>query len=419
MKLMMIAWRNLMNRKLQTAITLLVVAVGVALTLSVINVADGMKRGMAIATEPYGMIVGSKGSANQLVFNTIYLMDRPLQNITLEDYETLKADPRVETAVPFALGDNYQGYRIVGTDEGFFHLRAKPKEPEYFQLKSGSLFSGPFEAVIGEQVAKSTGLSVGDSFVSSHGVIPTLHGEEHGETPYKVVGILKATRAPADKGIYVSMDSYWESHGQHQHDEEAAGEADEADEAAHEEEEPGVTAVLVKPDSYIHLMELYQEINGGNVAQAVFPGEVIAKVFDMMGTGEEVLRMIAYLVLGIAGLTTFLSLYGSTLERRRTVSILRAIGASRTVILSTVLLESLFIVIYGVVLGYVLNFGLSALVGHYIELHSSISFSLSYTFTYEHLQVLLGVCGVGLIAGFLPAVSAYRTEPVKYLNASA
>jgi len=413
MKLMMIAWRNLMNRKIQTLITLLVVAVGVAMTLGVINVADGMKKGMAIATEPYGMIVGSKGSANQLIFNTIYLMDRPLNNLSLEDYETLKADPRVESAVPFALGDNYEGYRLVGTDEGFFQLRAKPKEPEYFQLRTGGLFSGPFEAVLGANVAKRTGLSVGDTFNSSHGVISTLHGEEHNKA-YKVVGILKATNAPADKGIYVSMESYWESHGQHDDSEEAAGETGEA---AHEEE-PGVTAVLIKPDSYVNLMTLYQEINNGNAAQAVFPGEVIAKVFDSMGTGEEVLRIISYVVLGMAGLTTVLSLYGSTLERRRTVSILRAIGASRRVILTVVLLESLWMMLFGVLLGYVLNYGVSMLVGQYIESHSSISFILDISITYEQLRILVGVCGIGLAAGFLPAVSAYRTEPVKHLNAS-
>ena len=132
MSLLNIAWRNLSNRKLQTSITILVIAIGMAMTLSVSMLSSGVKEGIAEASKPYGMLVGSKGSANQLVFNTIYLMDTPLANMPLSYVEQIQQDERVERAVPFALGDNYRGYRIVGTTEQFFELRSSPKTVRIF-----------------------------------------------------------------------------------------------------------------------------------------------------------------------------------------------------------------------------------------------------------------------------------------------
>ncbi|PUA37521.1 hypothetical protein C8Z91_19450 [Paenibacillus elgii] len=402
MSLLHMAWRNLMNRRVQTLITVIVVSIGVAMTLSIMMLSAGIKQGIVKASEPFGMIVGSKGSANQLVFNTIFLMDNPLANISLDYYHTLENDPRVTQTVPFALGDNYRGFRLVGTTPSFFALKGKPSDPPYFQLTDGRLFDKPFEAVLGAKVAKETGLKVGDRLVSGHGVAKSLqHDEDHKDHPYTVVGILHSVSAPSDQGIYVSMDSYWISH-------------EHPGEQKHEEDEHGVTAALVKPRSYVDLMKMYQEINQGKEAQAVFPGQVIAKIFDMMGSGEQILKYISYVVLGMAGLTVVLALYGSTVERRRTVAILRAIGASRSAVVTIVLLESVLVVVFGCVLGTALGGGLTWLLSGYIG--SQISVTVAVAYSWDVAAVIGGVALLGMIAGILPAVSAYRTETARYLH---
>ncbi|XOK61673.1 ABC transporter permease [Paenibacillus elgii] len=402
MSLLHMAWRNLMNRRVQTLITVIVVSIGVAMTLSIMMLSAGIKQGIVKASEPFGMIVGSKGSANQLVFNTIFLMDNPLANISLDYYHTLENDPRVTQAVPFALGDNYRGFRLVGTTPSFFALKGKPSDPPYFRLAAGRLFDKPFEAVLGAKVAKETGLKVGDRLISGHGVAKSLqHDEGHKDHPYTVVGILHGVSAPSDQGIYVSMDSYWISH-------------EHAGEQKHEENEHGVTAALVKPRSYVDLMKMYQEINQGKEAQAVFPGQVIAKIFDMMGSGEQILTYISYVVLGMAGLTVVLALYGSTVERRRTVAILRAIGASRSAVVTIVLLESVLVVVFGCVLGTALGGGLTWLLSDYIG--SQISVTVAVAYSWDAAAVIGGVALLGMVAGILPAVSAYRTETARYLH---
>ena len=256
MSLVRMAWRNLSNRKLQTLLTVLVIALGIAMSLSVMIVSSGIKQGIAEASKPYGMLVGSKGSANQLVFNTIYLMDTPLANLPLAYVEELQQDERVQLAVPFGLGDHYRGYRIVGTTEQFFELRTAPSEEPYFQIAEGRIFQQPFEAVVGRKAARATGLGIGDTFLSGHGVIQGNEKDHsHAEHPYTLVGIMEELSAPADMGIYVPIESYWISHGQL---------------GPNDAEEPGVTSLLVQPDSYMHLMQLYSEINNGQIAQAVF-----------------------------------------------------------------------------------------------------------------------------------------------------
>ncbi|WP_159883427.1 ABC transporter permease [Paenibacillus puerhi] len=415
MSLLSIAWRNLINRKIQTIVTIVVIAVGVAMTLSVFQLTSGIKEGIANASEPYGLLVGSKGSANQLVFNTIYLMDTPLGNLPHSYFEKLNNDPRIQTAVPFALGDNFKGFRLVGTSEPFFELRVKPKDPPYFQLSEGRIFNEPYEAVLGSHVAETLKLKVGDEFVSSHGVVSSLDkNDTHSRNPYKIVGIMKSLKAPADKGIYVNMESYWISHGQGEH-EEAEDKNDELAENDEHENEHGVTAVLVKPNSYSDLMRLYQEINNSHEAQAVLPGQVLAKVFDMIGSGEALLRAISYIILAMAGFTILLSLYSSALERRRTIAILRSIGAEQSTVFGIVLLEFVIVVFLGAIAGLGLAFLVSYTLAYFVGEQSSIN--LSVKFTIEQLWLLLAVCLAGSAAGMVPAIKAYRTEVVKYLNA--
>lgn len=402
MSLVRMARRNLSNRKLQTLLTVLVIALGIAMSLSVMIVSSGIKQGIAEASKPYGMLVGSKGSANQLVFNTIYLMDTPLANLPLAYVEELQQDERVQLAVPFGLGDHYRGYRIVGTTEQFFELRTAPSEEPYFQIAEGRIFQQPFEAVVGRKAARATGLGIGDTFLSGHGVIQGIEEDHsHAEHPYTVVGIMEELSAPADMGIYVPIESYWISHGQL---------------GPNDAEEPGVTSLLVQPDSYMHLMQLYSEINNGQIAQAVFPGQVLAKVFDMMGSGEQVWAYVSYVVMGMAVLTILLFLYNATLEKRRHIAIMRAIGAGRRRIFSLVILESAWVVALGSLLGIVLTYGLSYAASVMISRNSTLSVILS--FSRDYAGVIGVVWAAGLIAALMPAVIAYRTEIAKHLQAS-
>jgi putative ABC transport system permease protein len=90
-------------------------------------------------------------------------MDNPTGNIPWSVYEQLKNDKEyVQSAYPIALGDNYQGFRIVGTEASLFdHRWISPitgEERHPFVIREGRAFERPFEAVLGALVAKETGL---------------------------------------------------------------------------------------------------------------------------------------------------------------------------------------------------------------------------------------------------------------------
>lgn len=394
MSLLRIAWCNLRSRPVQSALTVLIVAIGISLSLSVVLVSRGIQDGIARASEAYGLIVGAKGSPAQLVLNTVFLQDTPVGNISNDFYFRLADDPRVDKAIPLGLGDSVSGFRVVGVTREFFALSPRPGAPAVLQLSAGRLFEKPFEAVLGSAAAQKLGLRPGDTLQSSHGVIQSLEAEEdgHGKFPYTVVGVLKPSQTPGDLGIYADLKSYWEIHSAE-----------------------GVTAVLVKPASYVALFQLHQEINRGREAMAVFPGQIAAKLFDLLGLGERALSAISYAALLMAALTIVISLYSAAEERKRAIAVMRALGARRGVIIQIVLWESALLATGGSMIGLVFGHGLAYLLALIVQNRSAVAISL--VFRPEEILLVLAVLALGLSAGILPAIRACRSEAARDLAA--
>lgn len=392
-----IAWRNLRSRLLLSGLTAAVVALGVALAITGLILSQAVKDGAKRAAAPYDMIVGAKGSSTQLVLNTIFLQDAPLGNIPGDLYTRLAADDRIATAVPLGLGDSLHGFRIVGTTPAFFALRSKPNAPAFFRLALGRAFEADFEATIGARAAQQLGLKVGDHFRPSHGVTEAKTDEDHAEhdQAYAVVGVLQPTDGPADMGIYTSMGSVWAVHGL---DPGKAGD---------------VTAVLVRPRSIAGMMRIYQEINAGKDAQAVFPGEVMAKLFDMMGKGQPALQAVTVLVLVMAALTVLIALLSAGAQRRREIAVMRALGARRGLVFRVVFWESALLGVAGLVAGLGLAHGVSAIIQWRLAANSGLTFSAGLTA--QEPLVLSLVLGLSLLAGLLPAASVYRVEVARNL----
>src|SRR6185369_5248597 len=109
----------------------------------------------------------------------------------------------VKKAIPLALGDSYQGYRIIGTTQDYTTLYQA-------ELAQGIWWSKEFEVVAGSTVASMLKLKTGDSFMSTHGL--TAEGGHHEEQHFIVKGILKPTHTVLDNLILTSIESVWEVH---------------------------------------------------------------------------------------------------------------------------------------------------------------------------------------------------------------
>lgn len=389
--LLRIALRDLQQKALQHALTMIVAAVAISLSLAVVLMAASVRQGMVDASMPFDMIVGAKGSPTQLVFNTIFLQDTPVGNVSGALYEQLLKDERAARVIPFAFGDNYAGYRIVGTTGDIFQLRPGLNKDPIFVLKEGRFFSGEHEVVLGAAVAKKLNLGIGASFKASHGVVDALEHSEHAEA-YVVVGVLETMNRPYDNGIFTSIDSVWEIHDNKSRD---------------------VTALMVTPKDYIGLMQMYQEINSGKDAQAAFPGAVMADIFDMLGQSEDVMAVVSYIVLAMALITIVISLYWSVLNRTRENAVLRAIGAGRQDILKIVVIESAIIVltsiVSGLIFGHLLAYGVAAYMQSTTALYASVGFMT------QELRIVGVVALLGIAASLLPAINAYKADVAKNL----
>jgi putative ABC transport system permease protein len=202
-----LAWRNLRAHPVQTAITIVVVSLALGLFVTIAVLGDAIRQGVIRASDPFGvLVVGAKGSGQQLVLSSILLQGQPVGNIPYAIFEELAADERVQTAVPLALGDNIGGARIIGTDNSFFALTGPRGEPSPFVLADGRLLEQDFEAVLGATAATQLGLGLGQTFVSSHGVERGFEPDEH-DDPFTVVGILQPSGTPYDAAVFTTLAS--------------------------------------------------------------------------------------------------------------------------------------------------------------------------------------------------------------------
>jgi len=471
-----LAWRNLTSRPVQSIITIVVVALAIALFVAVSALNEGVQRGIIKASDPFGMlVVGAKGSAQQLVLSTLLLQGTPVGNIDRAVYEELREDPRVSLAVPLAMGDNVGGARIIGTDESFFSLSPAVGDPPSFVLNDGRLFAEDFEAVLGSRAAVELGLGVGDQFLPSHGVEAGLEDDKH-DLPHTVVGILQPSNTPFDNSVLTTIGSVYAVHGAHghehedltgeseaqAHEEEEAYASEEGDAHADEEmshekagdlagsaaedhahaEDPQpaetevlgmdtgeavsvltftdpdaadqVTAVLIRPTGFIESNELWRELRLGTAAQAAFPGRELGGLFDLLNQGQQVLTIVGYLAAVMAALTVLLAIYSATAAREQTIAIMRGLGAQRGNVFRMVLFEALILTLIGAIVGRLLGYGVAWLVGRVVSAQSAIPISIRFMPELEPFLWLLPLV-LGMLAGLLPAIMAYRVNVVEKL----
>lgn len=405
---------SLKSRWLNSTLSVFLTAFGVMLALVVIQFGHHIQNRLSADGQGINIVVGAKGSPLQLILSSVYHVDIPTGNIPYKNAEKWMKHPHVKTAIPLALGDNWRGYRIVGTTHDYMkHYGAK--------LSNGRTWEKPFEAVAGASV----GLALGDEFVGAHGL--TGDGHVHEDERYTVTGMIEPTGTILDRLILTSLDSVLGLHGQkavehdhhdHAHDDHEAHDHHGHDHHDHAElSEPEITAILLTTKSPIANINLPRRINRESALQAANPALEMARLTTMLGLGSQSFKALSILLIVIASLSIFSGLAGSLENRMGDLAVLRAIGYSKRRVFKIITLEGMLIVISGIVIGLAMGIGgFIALKGVIAPLQAS---GAEISFTSESILVIVAVLGASFIAAILPALRAARVDVARQVSRNA
>jgi putative ABC transport system permease protein len=400
MSIWRIVFKSLRQHALSTCVTAFSIALAGGLLMSVWTVKQQSQATFTGVNAGFDAVLGARGSKLQLVLNAIFHLEASPGNLPWQDFLDIRKNPDVELAVPLAVGDNYRGYRLVGTMLDLFE-KAEYAPGKKFALQPGGAWFDPArrEAVVGDFVAHRMKLKVGDTFHPFHGLIFD-EKSQHSET-YVVVGVLKPSNTPADRVIWIPLEGLQRMGG---HDPNAATD---------------ISAVLVKLNAGSAAagfqMDMMYNKQGNRLTFAWPIGSVMAELFDKIGWFDRVLTLVSYLVAVVAAASILAGIYNSMNERRREIAILRALGARRFTILSAILLEAASISALGMAAGFVVYGVIVTVVAGVMRAQTGVVMD-PFTFNPVMLWAPAALIALGALAGIIPAVKAYRTDVAENLT---
>ncbi|MFH1076723.1 MAG: ABC transporter permease [Pseudomonadota bacterium] len=413
MRIWQIILKSLRQHLLSTLLAVASIAMGVALMVSVVSLREQAHNSFTQIGLGVDAVLGPKGSSLQILLNSLYHLESMPGKIRWSYYKKVVADPIVEKGVPFITGHSYAGFRVNAIDESFFlDFEYMPGKRFSFSQDDGGqgrLFKSKDEAVAGWEAAKIIGVKLGSAFNPVCGV--NAGDPVHVNDNIKFVGIMAPTGTPHDRAIYIPLTSFYSLEG---HGEDIAR-------MAVDEEHREISGAYLKikriRGGAIHpgIQELQYNINQSKDAQLVVPNEVLPRLFNIIGWVDLVLLAIAALVTVLATLFLFVALINALRERRRDIALLRSLGATRKIVFGLIISESLVITMLGGILGLMLGHCIVAAGSYFIKVETGLMFSPFYI-SLADTFLLPGMIVLGILAGLIPSIQAYRLSVLKNLT---
>ena len=383
-----LAFAYLREKPLATMLNILLLGLGVGTIIALALVLSQLEQRMDRDAAGIDLVIGAKGSPLQLVLSTVFHIDIPTGNIAVAEAANVIAEPVVKQAVPLALGDSYQTFRIVGTNPAYLELYGTT-------LQSGRMWNAPLEAVVGADVARHIGLEPAKTFAGSHGLTET--GGGHADHPYTVVGVMKPTGSVIDRVILTPVESIWRVH---EHGEEPGKE---------------ITAYLIQYTTPLAAASFPRMVNARSGLQAAAPAMETARLFSLLGVGITALKGFAIIMMLCAALGIFVALMNALDERRADLALLRVLGGSPATVFLTIIAQGAALGLAGVILGAMIGHIGAEWMGSVLEKNHRIALT-GFTLIVEELWVVAGAMGLAVLAGLFPAWRAYRSAVPELLS---
>lgn len=404
-----LAWRSLMNRKVSALLTIIAIALSVALFLGVEKARNAAKEGFDNTISGTELIVGAPSGQINLLLYSVFRLGNATAEISWPTYQDIAARDDVAWAVPISLGDSHRGYRVLGTSQAYFD-HYKYGQRQALAFAAGEPFDDLFDAVIGAEVAKQLGYELGSPLILTHG-LGAGGLTDHDNRPFRVTGVLRPTGTPLDQTIHVSLEAItaihvgWETGARNP----LADSIGEDMIRGFDLTPKTVTAVFVGLNNRATVLRTRRDLNT-NMAEpllAIIPGQALAELWQVMGTAERVLLAVSAFVIAVGLVSILTSILTSLNERRREMSILRATGARPGHIFALLIIEAAVLGLIGAILGAILIQVIFAIAAPIL----SAQYGVALIGTGPALVDLYTIAAVTFAATFLgiwPAMTALR-----------
>jgi putative ABC transport system permease protein len=408
-----IVFKSLKHHRFSSSLAAFSIAMGIALLVAVYSFKEQSQNTFNQAGIGVDAILAPKGSPLQIVLNAIYHLEDMPGKIKWTYFKEVQKEPIVSQAIPFVVGHSYGGVRVNAIDSKFLtDFEYLPGKTFSFSAETGGMgrpFDKSTEAVAGWAAAKKLNIRLGQTFNPVCGV--QEHDPVHETEHITFVGIMAPTGTPHDRAIYIPIEAFYGLEGH-----------------------PRETVIMEQQEQYreisgaylkikrirkgaIHpgIQDLKFAVNQSDRNQLVVPAEVMPRLQNIIGWVDRVLIAIAIMLTVLASLFLFFSLLQSLREMRRDLALFRALGATRKSVMGLVICEALIISLFGGVLGLALGHWLISLGAHFIKIETGVGFTAGHLSTADWL-IIPGTALLGLLAGLVPGIQAYRLGVLKNLS---
>lgn len=432
--------RSMAARLFSTVTTIITVCVAVALMLVLLSMRDAGKKAFDRGAGNMHFLVSADTDPMGAVLNGVFYARPPRNYIAWARYKQIAEGFPLEFAVPTQQGDSYKGFPVLGTSGEFFSKFSPDPSGKAWVFKEGRAFAADFEAVIGSEVARSTGLKINDKIVLTHGAGDSrAEGHVHEVYKYTIVGVLAPNGTSHDRAVFSNLESAWIIHAFDRHELEEAKEKEAAkargekvEEEDHEHEKALTRADLIEDDKRITGIYLRVVTPPGSNVSAVMPQvfdqlrrqpgitvaqpkQEIDKLFGIVSNIDQILLAMAAVVMVSSGIGIMLALYNSMEQRRRQIAVLRVLGCSRPRVFGLILTESALLGLIGAIAGLAL-----AVVGEMVVtqvMKQRLGLVIDASIPAKTAAIVVwGTVLLASLAGVIPAVMAYRTAVAKNLK---
>lgn len=384
------ALKNMAIKKVQIILIVISIVISAGIGVLAFNVATQVDEGITSGAQYYSAIVGPAGSNTQLAMNTMYFTDSPVGTIPYSVVSSLQQDQRVDSVIPFAMADNYNGYNVVGTTPAYLKNTSVAK---------GEMFTSTetMQAVVGSNIAKYCDLEVGDLIYTSH----SAGGTDTHTQGITVVGILEESHSSFDNVVFTQIKTLWDMHD---HGEEH-GEHEEGEE--HQHTHGTVCAILINTKNPGYAMQLVQEYDGKIITtedddnytlQAIEPMSIVRDVLNDADDTKYIVFVLCAVILimniMIISIITLLNMYHSAKE----ISLMRLIGISMKKINLLYIIQNSIMGLVSVLLAFGVSRICMSLMNSYVE-SMGVVLNMSKVYPMEFI-ILLAV----FIISVLPTV---------------